>query len=261
LADTSPIIWILFLATSLAITIIIVAFVVAMVLAQRGQSRTRLRQALLVARAHEDEQAWIASELHDDALQRIALVRAEVEALSGSKLPGTTSLLEDRLRGIEAELVDLGVAVRRIAARLHPTLVDQVGLLPALAAMVLEVTRGSEVSVQINTEGTPERLSQDTARAAYRIVEESLRNAVRHSAGHSATVTLSFSDRDLTLRVQDDGRGFDPAHTPEDRLGLAGLRARALIVGGTAEVRSRPGHGTIVDVLLPLATSRPPARA
>lgn len=225
-----------------------------MVLAQRQRTRLRQEQALLVARAHEEERAWVASELHDDVLQRVALVRAEVESIWTAPEPHTAGRLEGHLRGINAELVDLAVAVRRIAARLHPTIVDQVGLPAALHSLAVEVERGSELHVEVSSDGPPDHLSHETARAVYRIVQESLRNTVRHAGAATARVRISFGVRDLDLTVSDDGRGFDPA-AATNGLGLASMRERALIAGGTATVRSRPGNGTTVEVRLPMERS------
>ncbi len=224
-------------------------------MAQRHRAQLRQQQALLVARAHEEERAWVASELHDDVLQRVALVRAEVESLWEADRPQSAAGLEENLRGINAELVDLAIAVRRIAARLHPTLVDQVGLVPALQALVGEIERGADVTVQLTVSGPDRGLTPEAARATYRIVQESLRNIVRHAASRTARVTLQFAPEALRLRVEDDGRGFDPAVVRLGGLGLASLRERALIAGGTAEITSRVGHGTTVEVRLPLGSS------
>jgi two-component system sensor histidine kinase UhpB len=223
-----------------------------MVMAQRQRTRLRIEQTLLVARAHEEERAWVASELHDDVLQRVALVRAEVESLWMADRPRTAAGIEENLRGINAELVDLAIAVRRIAARLHPTLVDQIGLVAALQALVDEIERGSDVVVQLTTDGAESAVSREAARATYRIAQESLRNIVRHAASQTARVSLRIAHDALTLRVEDDGRGFDPAVVRPGSLGLASLRERALIAGGSAEVYSRLGHGTTVEVRLPL---------
>lgn len=223
-----------------------------MIIAQRQRAKLRQQQALLVARAHEEERAWVASELHDDVLQRVALVRAEVESVWVAEEPRTAKQLEDHLRGVNAELVDLAVAVRRIAARLHPTVVDQVGLIPALQSLIGEIERGSSLAVELSATGPQDGLSPETARAAYRIVQEALRNAARHSAGRTAKVAITFGVRVLDLIIQDDGRGFDTNVISRTGLGLASLRERALIAGGTVEVRSRVGHGTTVIVQLPL---------
>ena len=224
----------------------------ATALAQRQRGQMRQQQAVLVARAHEEERAWVASELHDDVLQRIALVRAELESLWETPAPRSADVLDARLRGINAELVDLAVAVRRIATRLHPTVVDQVGLVPALRSLADEVERGSDLDVHISAEGDLTPVAAETARAAYRIAQESLRNVVRHSGARVATVGVRVTERTLALSVQDDGRGFDTSVRSLDGLGLASLRERALCVGGTAEVRSRPGAGTTIEALLPI---------
>lgn len=226
-------------------------------IAQRQRTALRQEQALLVARAHEEERGWVASELHDDVLQRIALVRAEVESLWSAPEPRSAAPIEDRLRGINAELVDLAVAVRRIAARLHPTIVDQVGLVASLAALVEEVERGSDLRIDVLTDGPLDDVSPETARAVYRMVQESLRNAVRHSSGRSARITLAVGPRHLDLCITDDGRGFDPARVRLGGLGIANLRERAAVAGGTVAIRSKPGHGTSVEIQLPLAPPSP----
>jgi signal transduction histidine kinase len=104
----------------------------------------------------------------------------------------------------------------------------------------------------VRTDGPQDGLSPETARAVYRIVQESLRNAVRHSAGRTARVALTFGTRCLDVTVHDDGRGFDPNAIHPDGLGLASLRERALIAGGTVEIRSKAGQGTTVSAKLPL---------
>lgn len=251
---SNQVLWNLFVVAALSITIVLVAFVAALAFAQRERTRMRQQQAVLVARAHEEERAWVASELHDDVLQRVALIRAEVESLWSHSEPRSTEVLEDRLRGINAELVDLAVAVRRIASRLHPTVVDQVGLLPALQSLAEEVGRGSDVEVSVESAGNAGTIAPETARAAYRIVQESLRNVVRHSGSRSAKVALNVDAKGLALRVRDDGRGFDATVVQRHGLGLASLRERALCVGGTAEIHSTPGAGTTIDVLLPAGT-------
>lgn len=224
--------------------------VAAMVVAQRQRERLRQQQAVLVARAHEEERAWVAGELHDDVLQRIALVRAELESLWGE-----SATLETRLQGVNTELVDLAVAVRAIATRMHPTVVDQVGLLPALQSLKAEVERGSSLTVALEIRGSEPTPPLETARAAYRIVQEALRNVIRHAQATAATVTVELNARQVHLVIADNGRGFDASLLKSQGLGLASLRERAVMVGGRAEVRSRPGAGTTIDVSLPVSTA------
>ena len=223
-----------------------------MVVAQRQRERLRQQQAMLVARAHEEERAWVAGELHDDVLQRIALVRAELESLWGAPSVPDAAAVTSRLHGVNTELVDLAVAVRAIATRMHPTVVDQVGLLPALQSLKAEVERGSTLAVTLNIRGSEPTPPLETARAAYRIVQEGLRNVVRHAQASGATVTVELNARQVHLTIQDNGRGFDASLLKSQGLGLASLRERALMVGGRADVRSQPGAGTTIDVSLPV---------
>lgn len=225
-----------------------------MVIAQRQRFRMREEHAARVARAHEEERAWVAAELHDDVLQRIALVRHEVATLE-------PDALDTRLRGINAELLDLAVAVRGIAQRLHPTMVDQVGLLLALRELADEFRRSGAIDVSLDLPESSLQADAEVARAAYRIVQEALRNAAKHSGGAHATVSVEVDQaaRRIIVRVQDDGAGYDP-HKLEGRgVGLATLRERARAVNGSAVIDAHPGRGVLVQATLPLgdATAAP----
>lgn len=228
------------------------AVVAASLLAMRQGTRLRREQARLVARAHEEERAWVASELHDDVLQRVALVRAEVEQVTVRLGTGAVAVpVDTHLRGINAELVDLAVTVRRIAARLHPTVVDQVGLVPALESLVQEFDRAGEVEVSLDASRAPSGLPHETARAAYRIAQEALRNVARHAQARTAFVSLEAAPGALILRIRDDGRGFDAAEQSRHGIGLASMRERALIAGGEVKVTALPGQGTTITAHLP----------
>ena len=225
---------------------------VALVIAQRDRAMLRRRSETLVARAQDEERAWVAGELHDDILQRVALLRHEVEQVWGGSLPVRDPHTITRLRGISAELLDLGVAVRNIARRLHPTVVDQIGFLPAVQALADDVRGSSGIEVSLRLPATPPPLGAEVARAAYRIVQEALRNTARHSSSATASVEVQVHAQRMFIRVADAGRGFDhPSGSPHG-IGLAILRERALSVGGSADVTSDSGQGTVVTASLPL---------
>ncbi len=242
-----------------------------MVIAQRQKFRMREEHAARVARAHEEERAWVAGELHDDVLQRIALVRHEVETLEPAALtvqtaaglsasdaePHAPEAALARLRGINAELVDLAVAVRGIAQRLHPTMVDQVGLLLALRELADEFRRSGAIDVSVTLPEAPLHVDAEVARAAYRIVQEALRNAAKHSGGAHAQVSVDVDSaaRTIIVRVQDDGTGFEPGKLEGRGVGLATLRARAESVRGSALIDAKPGRGVLVQATLPLGAS------
>jgi signal transduction histidine kinase len=231
--------------------------VAALVIAQRDRIALKRRSELLVARAQDEERSWVAAELHDDILQRVALLRHEVEQFWTGTLPVRDPNTITRLRGISAELLDLGVAVRNIARRLHPTVVDQVGFLPALQALADEFRGASGIAVTLRLPHEPPVLGADVARAAYRIVQEALRNTARHSSSATASVEVQVHAQRLYIRVEDAGRGFDPSDRTADGIGLAILRERALSVGGSADVTSEGEHGTVVTASLPLRGTAP----
>jgi len=213
----------------------------------------QITYAQRILQAQEQERSWIAGELHDDVLQRVAMIRHELDGLWSSMAPAVGPGDRHRLRALNAELLDLGLMLRNIAHRLHPSLVDQVGLLSALQALAAEVGRalGLQVTLQLPEGKLP--LAPTVAHAAYRIAQEALRNAAAHAGTGAATLHLVRSNGDLVLRVSDTGRGFateDPdAH---QGLGLLAMQERAGYVGGTLRVDSRPGAGTTVEATLPI---------
>jgi signal transduction histidine kinase len=237
---------------ALTVLLVVVAFVAALVIAQRDRIALRREGEAQVARAQEEERAWVAGELHDDILQRIALLRHEMEQCLTGEAAAADPATVTRLRGINAELLDLGVAVRNIARRLHPTVVDQIGLLPAVQALADETRGASGIAVSLRLPGEAPPVGRDVARAAYRIIQEALRNTARHSRSATATVEVRIQGARLHLRVADEGRGFGEQRPGTPGIGLGILRERALSVGGTAEVESDPARGTVVTAVLPL---------
>jgi signal transduction histidine kinase len=233
-----------------------VAFVAALAIAQRQRLRMERQQGALVARAHAEERAWVASELHDDILQRIAVARQELEILWTIPDRHTVNGVETRLRGINAELVDLAVAVRGIAARIHPTVVDQVGLAAAVRSLLEDLGRDGKFDLRLTQDEVAPAVHTEVSRAAYRIIQEALRNVMRHSGSRTAQVTLKQVGAELVVRIEDQGKGFNPEAVFPKSLGLAGLRERSVAVGGRTIIRSRPGVGTTVEAILPV---QPPA--
>jgi two-component system NarL family sensor kinase len=244
---TDPI-WAIFLAAIVSLAVFVVAFAAALVISQRRRLSLHKEYSQRVLGAHEEERAWVARELHDDMLQRVAMVRHELDALWATLSSAATPTEAHRLRALNAELVDLGVALRNVAHRLHPTIVDQLGLPRALEALGSEFQRGGlDVRVTVPQDAA---IPPAVAHTAYRIAQESLRNIVKHSGVKEASLQLDAGPA-LVLRISDAGRGFAPdPRTPG--LGLASMRERAALVQGTLSVKSRPGGGTTVEATLPL---------
>ncbi len=230
-----------------------VAFGAALVIAQRRRVALQQDYAQRILRAHEEERAWIAGELHDDALQRVAVIRHELDGLWSAVARVALPEEQRKLQALNAELLDLGVTLRNLAQRLHPAVVDQLGLVRALAVLAEEAAQSLGLTVRLGLPEATLAVPPATAHAAYRIAQESLRNVARHAGVTEADLTLEAGPRALVLRVRDRGRGLGAAGpVPAAGLGLVAMRERAAGVGGRLDVRSTAAEGTEVVAHLPL---------
>lgn len=203
--------------------------------------------------ATERERGRWARELHDESLQSLAGLRVLLSAARRSE-PGE---LDDLLvQGIEQ--VDAAIAeMRRLIADLRPSTLDQLGLGAALEALGERTSSGAAVEVQIDLDldfesGRSEtRLRGEIEDTVYRLVQEALHNAIHHGDPQHLVVDVREKDRALRVRVEDDGRGFDPGAATEG-FGLIGMRERAELAGGTMKLRSVPGEGTTIDATIPV---------
>lgn len=219
----------------------------------REQER-RLRQlAHRLLTIQETERARISRELHDELGQILSAINMQI--LACRAMAGTDELI-DRLDEC-SDMVREGIdQVRRLAMELRPSVLDDFGLDTALRWIVERQAARSDLDVTYESRDGHPRFPLDVEAACFRIVQEAITNAVRHSGGSRVRV-LHVNDGDrLTVRVEDDGRGFDPnepAHRPIDKLslGLLGMRERAESLGGRISIQSAKGRGTAVEVEFP----------
>jgi signal transduction histidine kinase len=243
-------VWALFLAAGLSVAITLGAFVVALVISQQRHLALERAHSHRLLTAQEEERSRVARELHDDALQRLAVIRHELEQVA--ILAGPEAV--HRISGVSGELEDLGSVLRTAAHQLHPSVVEKAGLVRALGALAEEFGRTAGLEVQLVLPAADQHLAPDVAIAAYRIAQEALRNVVRHAGVTHADLALEVREGLLTLSVADAGKGFAAAAAPraEDGLGLIGMRQRAAGAGGRLAVTARPGGGTLVTATLPV---------
>jgi signal transduction histidine kinase len=163
----------------------------------------------------------------------------------------------DRLISQAIERVDITIAeMRRLIADLRPAALDELGLAPALEALVERLTWGEVLDVDLEidlayaTGHHPTRLLSQIEDTVYRLVQEALNNAARHAGTDRATVEVTEAGESIRVRISDSGRGFDPA-AETDGFGLLGMRERVTMAGGTLKVESAPGGGTAVSAVLP----------
>jgi PAS domain S-box-containing protein len=220
---------------------------------QVEEARTELLRRLV--RAQEEERRRIARELHDDLTQRLAVLAIDAGKLE--QLPGCPEEVGERARGMREQLVALSEGVHSLSRQLHPSILDDLGLVDALRAECLSLGQRDGLAVRFRAGDVPAGLPRDVALCVYRVAQEALRNVVRHGQTPRASVKLLATDRELVLSVRDRGVGFEVAGRGKAGLGLSSMRERARLVRARLAVRSRPGEGTKVTVRVPLCRSQP----
>ena len=216
--------------------------------------RSELSRRLI--RAHEDERAALARELHDDVTQRLAVLAIDVGRAELVAADGTQA---ERLRAVREGLAGLSEDVHALAYQLHPAVLEELGLVEALRTACERFgRRGGEVALSVDVDPVPAGLGKDAALCLFRVAQEALTNVARHAEARAASLALRQRDGGLLLVVRDDGVGFDPAG-PEARrrLGLANMRERVRLVDGTFEIESAPGRGTAIVAWVPVPGGAP----
>jgi two-component system sensor histidine kinase UhpB len=213
--------------------------------ARREASRTALA-------AQEAERLRVARELHDEIGQSLTAVTIQAERAAD----GDPELAAEALRRVADAVRDSLDEVRRIARELRPEALDDLGLVNALIALCTRIDAQGSLRVRRELQGKLPPLAPDVELVVYRVAQEALTNALRHSDARSATVTLEADAKTLTLRVADDGKGM-PAQLPGSTAGIAGMRERALLVGARLSMRSQPDRGTEVLLTIPVEEEGP----
>lgn len=208
------------------------------------------RKALM---AQEEERARVSRDLHDELGQLLTASRFELGWLQkhAAEMPDEVSnALARAIEAVEKSADEL----RRICRGLRPPLLDDLGLEPAvrLLAQEFEERTGLEVDMETQVdEAQPVRM--EVALCTYRVLQESLNNVGRHASARSVDISLMVSSRELKLSVYDDGKGFDVEALADDGgVGIAGMRERASLVGGSVRIRSAPSEGTRVVLQIPI---------
>jgi signal transduction histidine kinase len=203
--------------------------------------------------AAERERGRWARELHDEALQSMGGLRLLLStARRGATEGGVEELLSQAIERVDHTIAEM----RRLIADLRPATLDELGLAAALEALVERLTWGKVLDVELKVDlaydagRRPTRLLGQIEDTVYRLVQEALNNAARHSETDRATVEVTEAEESIQVRIEDDGRGFDPGDET-DGFGLRGMRERVALTGGTLEVRSAPGAGTAIAATLP----------
>jgi two-component system, NarL family, sensor histidine kinase UhpB len=207
----------------------------------------RLEVARAALGGQEAERLRTARELHDEIGQSVTAVALQVERMSTAKAPPTTEQLDEVARRLKETLDD----IRRIVRRLRPEALDDLGLVNALIALSSRIARQTETLIERRLSGELPPLSAEQELVIYRVAQESLTNVVRHAEASTARIALEPGDGQVTLTVADDGRGMERGGEAITT-GIEGMRERAMLVGASLEIDSRPGAGTRVRLVVPV---------
>ncbi len=212
------------------------------------RERDRIRRlAAKVINAQDEERARIARELHDAAAQTMAAVVLQLSVARRSRADGPT------LQEIQETATDALNEVRTLSHSIYPRVLDDLGLRAALDWLARRTRETSGMDVHVVTRGS-DGISPTAASALYRVAQEALLNAVRHSAATAVELRLDTDQWYGTLEVEDNGVGFYPAHAEAQRpgMGIFSMRERVALVNGVFDIDSMPGRGCCVRVTVPL---------
>jgi two-component system sensor histidine kinase UhpB len=211
----------------------------------------RRRAGSAALHAQEEERARVARDLHDEVNQSLTGLLLRLEAAREAAPPQLEAEIDETKALANQAMNEL----LSLARQLRPTALDDLGLAAAIGGQVERLGRG-EIETSLNTDGGFSDLGDDAQLVVYRVAQEALNNAARHSGAASVEVRLRRAgDGGVVLEVSDDGRGF--AFDESERgLGIGGMRERALLVGGELTIESRPGAGTTVRLEVPGESSR-----
>jgi len=209
-----------------------------------------------VISAQEEERRRIARELHDETSQALTTLIINLDVAEQS-LPDELAQTRETLRATRRLASQTLEEVRKLVYNLRPTALDDLGLVPALRWYARNHLERLGIQVELEAKGCTERLSPQVETALFRIAQEAMNNIARHAQARNAWVSLGVRDGQVTLLVEDDGRGFDVDEVlrsaeEERRLGLFGIEERVALLGGTLTIESRPGQGTRLRVQVPL---------
>jgi signal transduction histidine kinase len=193
--------------------------------------------------AQEHERARIARELHDDISQQLAVLTIELRRLTG-RVQGPAAAMATK---VIKRTDDIARSVHDLSHRLHPARLQLTGLVPALEGLRSKVSR-PDFRVTFSHSNVPATVSTELGLSLYRIVQEALHNAAKHSQARTVSVELRAGADGLTLTIVDDGVGFEVGADARRGVGLISVRERVEAVDGTFDIRSHPGQGTALEV-------------
>jgi len=233
-----------------------------MVLAVLAEEEKQTRQQLIdeqaqlstmsqrLIEAQEKERARIARELHDDINQQVALLAVRLDGLN---VRVSAHELKQEVVTAKKQVVGLGSDIQALSHRLHSSKLEHLGLASAAAGYCRESSELQKVTIDFQAENIPSNLSPEISLCLFRVLQEAVQNAIKHSGSQHVQVSLLGGADGIKLTVQDSGIGFEPAEAIKGRgLGLTSMKERLKLVDGQISIDSKPQHGTTIQVRVPL---------
>ena len=228
--------------------------------AKLKESREELRFYLnQLTQAQEEERKRIARELHDDTIQELITLSRQLDDLTDKKIRHDEDRRGNRKKIEESQqkVTSILQSVRRFTRDLRPSVLDDLGLVPALEWLTSDMSAQFKIPIDISIIGTEKKISPNAALAMFRVAQESLRNAGNHSKATQIQLHLKFTSKTVTLSIIDNGKGFTPPKqisslTKHGKLGVAGMYERAQLIGAILSIKSKLTKGTIITLEVPI---------
>ena len=216
-----------------------------------GLALSSLSQRLM--QAHEHERTWVARELQDDLCQRLVVLTTELHQVAESSAGNNEEEMRGRVEELSGQFSVVASEIFALSDQLHWSNLERLGLAAATRIFCKELDPERQVTIVVDDTGIPADMPNDIAVTLFRVMQEAVRNAVKHSAVGDVTVSLRGARGEIQLDVADQGVGFDPeAVMRRQSLGLIGMRERLSLVRGECTIESRPGGGTRIHARVPL---------
>ena len=201
--------------------------------------------------AQEEERTRIARELHDDINQRLALLAIELGTWNQNPFQSGPEV-RDRIRQLQRRVSDISKDIQALSHRLHSSKLDYLGIVAATDSFCTELSQQQKVEIDFSQEGVPHNVPKNVSLCLFRVLQEALQNAVKHSGVRHFTVELKGDQEEIQLTVSDQGVGFDQQTVVRHHgLGLISMRERLQSVNGEFSIKSEPGRGTTVKACVP----------
>jgi signal transduction histidine kinase len=223
--------------------------------AKRALEHNRVLAGRLIV-SQETERQRIARELHDDLSQKIALLNIDVDQLA-RELPFQE--YRARLQRLSSQAEEIASGLYNLSHELHPSRLQTLGLVESIRLLCEEISEQGNMKVVLGEVVLPERVDPSVSLCLYRITQEALHNAVKHSQARDASVRLECSGDDVHLEIADSGVGFNPVAADHAGLGLVSMRERVGVLKGQLVIQAVPGGGTRIRVSVPLTPAQPAA--